>query len=682
MTATPQSDIAASPLAAAFARVTVARAAIALLVAIAFGTALQAGLVLDAPSVIAQDPRLHGLDAGRIADILFDDLGGDARATGGYRPLTTLSYAIQYAGFGCGAEPFGYALGNVLLHLCNAWLLHLLLLRMLRRPLVAFAAAAIWAVHPLASESIANLVGRADLIAASGVLLGLCLRFGGGDAPFSRMRSVGIALAQLLAVGGKESGVVLMPLLVLADLCEPRRVSWRERMSETHAWTIAALVLWAILRSIAVDAIPTPSAADNPLLLLPLWHSIAGASLLLLRYLALVALPWSLSCDWSFDAIPVDQPWFAWAGIAAAIACAAAIAIALRKRATAPAPAFLSLAWFVAFAPVANVFVRIGTIFGERLAYLPMAMAIALACLVGAHIRSRAIATALLATILAAFAWRANARNLEWRSQESLWAAAVATAPGSFKAHGSHAVALHERAVRENAVAARIDEVLRHAETARDIALRLPPRDVPADTFLNLAAFLRVKATLVAEADRPAWRKRARDEYERAIELEQQALTADGANATALRGSFRLWLAHGQFLVEDRDLDRAIASLQRATDLAPYPETLHALADASLAANRSQQAVLAAARAVLVDGQSMRGYELLQRAFAQWKPGGVAVIRRPDGSPGFNAKQDGLRSLLVDAAKAQAAAMRELGQHKAASRFTRQASATLGLRLD
>jgi hypothetical protein len=78
----------------------------------------------------------------------------------------------------------------------------------------------------------------------------------------------------------------------------------------------------------------------------------------------------------------------------------------------------------------------------------------------------------------------------------------------------------------------------------------------------------------------------------------------------------------------------------------------------------------------------MRGYELLQRAFAQWKPGGVAVIRRPDGSPGFNAKQDGLRSLLVDAAKAQAAAMRELGQHKAADRFTRQASATLGLRLD
>jgi hypothetical protein len=56
MPATLQHDPAASPLAALLARPFVARLAFAALVAIAFGTALQAGLVLDAPGVIAQSP--------------------------------------------------------------------------------------------------------------------------------------------------------------------------------------------------------------------------------------------------------------------------------------------------------------------------------------------------------------------------------------------------------------------------------------------------------------------------------------------------------------------------------------------------------------------------------------------------------------------------------------------------
>jgi len=112
------------------------------------------------------------------------------------------------------------------------------------------------------------------------------------------------------------------------------------------------------------------------------------------------------------------------------------------------------------------------------------------------------------------------------------------------------------------------------------------------------------------------------------------------------------------------------------------PETLLALADAALAAGNAREAALAAGRATLFDGTSMPAWQALQRAFEQWKPGGVAVVRRPDGSPGFNTKQDGLRSLLVDAAKAQRDSMRALGQHKAADQFGRRAGSALGLRLD
>ncbi len=681
MTANPQPDLAASPFADWLASRVAARAALAALVTLAFGTALQAGLVLDAPSVIGQDPRLHGLDSQRLADILFDDFGGEARTTAGYRPLTTLSYALQYSGFGCGVAPFGYALGNVLLHLLNVFLLHACLRRATNSNALAFAAAALWAVHPIASEAVANVVGRADLIAACGVLCGYALFLGGGDGPYSRTRKAGIALAQLLAVGGKESGIVLMPLLLLGDLCKPGRAPWRQRIGDVHAWTLAALVLWAILRAIAIDAIPAPSAADNPLLILPLWQSLGAAALLQLRYAYVILWPASLSCDWSFDALPVTEPWFVWSGVFALVAQVWIAVIALRRRTSAPTTAFLALAWFVAFAPVANVATRIGTVFGERLAYLPMAMLIALVCVAASRVRQR-VAMTLLAACVIALAARTNLRNLEWHSQETLWQAAVATAPSSFKAHGSYSVALHERAVRESAVASHIDEVLLHAEAARDIALRLPPRDVPADTLVNYAAFLRVKVAAVAEADRPQWRQRARSEYERAIDLEKQALAAAGTEPDALHGSFRLWLAHGQFLAEERDHERATQSLLRAVDLAPTPEALLALADASLASGKSRDAAIAAARAVLVDNSTLRAWDTLQRAFSEWKPGGVAVTNRQDGSPVFNTKQDGLRHLLIDAAKAQREAMRARGHHKAADIFHRRAQASLGLRLD
>ena len=88
-----------------------------------------------------------------------------------YRPVTTFSYLLNYSVFGNADRPAGYHVVNWLLHTANVWLVFGLAVRIGRRFWPAAFAAALWAVHPLGTEAVTNIVGRADLLAAFGVLL-------------------------------------------------------------------------------------------------------------------------------------------------------------------------------------------------------------------------------------------------------------------------------------------------------------------------------------------------------------------------------------------------------------------------------------------------------------------------------------------------------------------------------
>jgi hypothetical protein len=90
-----------------------------------------------------------------------------------YRPLTTLSYLLNYSVFRNGAHPTGYHWVNFALHGLNVALVYALGLLVFCAEGPALALAAIWGLHPLLTESVTNFVGRADLLAALGVLAGL-----------------------------------------------------------------------------------------------------------------------------------------------------------------------------------------------------------------------------------------------------------------------------------------------------------------------------------------------------------------------------------------------------------------------------------------------------------------------------------------------------------------------------
>jgi len=92
-----------------------------------------------------------------------------------YRPLTTLSYLLNYRILGNTDHAAGYHWINFFLHWANTVLVYFAVLVLMERLWPAFFAGALFGTHPLATESVTNIIGRSDLFATLFLLVGfLC----------------------------------------------------------------------------------------------------------------------------------------------------------------------------------------------------------------------------------------------------------------------------------------------------------------------------------------------------------------------------------------------------------------------------------------------------------------------------------------------------------------------------
>jgi hypothetical protein len=133
------------------------------------------GFAQDSPVIVLKDPRIRKAAAENLRLILCHEYWWPTLFAGLYRPVATASLLLNYAILGNGENAAGYHCVNFFLHLGNVWLVYALSRRLLKSMWPAFFAAALWAVHPIGTESVTNIVGRADELAAMAVLGGLLL---------------------------------------------------------------------------------------------------------------------------------------------------------------------------------------------------------------------------------------------------------------------------------------------------------------------------------------------------------------------------------------------------------------------------------------------------------------------------------------------------------------------------
>ncbi len=356
------------------------------------------------------------------------------RTTNVFRPLSFLTFAFNWA---IGPHPFGFHVLNLLLHAAVVVLLYFLFRALLRDnaygPTIALVAAALFAVHPIHTEAVTSIVGRPELLATGFLFTAWLLHL--------HDRQILALLCFALALLSKESAAVLLPLVLVGDYALGK---WKPLPRYAGIATLTAIylgLLWRVQGGRFGQRVISP--LDNPLGNLPAPWRILNAVRVAWKYLALQLYPHVLSCDYSFNEIPIFKDWRH--TLPAAIAAAAVVglwlwAIARRKGEWILAGGI----YFAGFTTTSNILIPTGTILGERLAYLPSAGICLLAAAVWARLFAEAErkdqqkwAVAVLAAVVALLGARSIFRNRDWKDNETLFASAIRAVPNSAKAHNN-----------------------------------------------------------------------------------------------------------------------------------------------------------------------------------------------------------------------------------------------------
>jgi 4-amino-4-deoxy-L-arabinose transferase-like glycosyltransferase len=297
-----------------------------------------------------------------------------------YRPLTLLSYRVNFLLFGI--APWSYHLLNILLHLVVSLLTFQLAKPLVRSPAVALVAALVFAVHPIHIEAVANIIGRAELLAAMFICLAMLASTSGINSITSQRQNFWLItslLLYLLATLCKESSLAAFPLIPLyAYLSSPlaARSQIRNKLIQFSTVLVLVTLLTLLLRLVVLGDKFTIQQdtnyfhSENPLLYNTTFLQRLFPGLVIIgKYLQLLVIPFNLSIDYSSSFATYWNEVYSLSGAAHALLAVsmAILTVAVRRTGW----SFFG-AWFlITFALTCNIITPIGTIMAERLAYLP-----------------------------------------------------------------------------------------------------------------------------------------------------------------------------------------------------------------------------------------------------------------------------------------------------------------------
>jgi hypothetical protein len=442
--------------------------------------ALANGFAGDDLIVVRDNPAAHSV-AAALAAWFEPYWHGEWQWAGLYRPLTILSYAIDWSI--AGGAPWWLHLMNVVLHAAATTLVVAVLAPWLP-PLGTLVAGMMFGLHPVHVEAVANIVGRAELLVAV-ALLGalLAARYHRrAESTAARWRWLcAVLLLVLAALFSKEHGVIAIALIAVDHVLDGRRAP--NRMVTLYLGVSAVTVGWLYLWQHVAGAFV---AGGSHAALYGLGEGARAGTMapLYLDVVRLLVWPMRLLSDYAPLTVPVRMEigWVALFGLTMVLAILALGVLAVRRS---PAIAFGILVAVLSYAPTSNLIFVSGVMLAERNLYLavlaPGAVAGWLVSRQWHRPERRAVVAALVA-LMAAYTLRTIDRIPAWKDSLTLVLEELVAQPGNY----------HTRVLLSDFLADRGD-------TAGAIAERLVAADLyPEQPMPRVEA-----AQLAIESDRP-----------------------------------------------------------------------------------------------------------------------------------------------------------------------------------
>jgi protein O-mannosyl-transferase len=312
----------------------------------------------------------------------------DQQTTYLYRPITILSYALTADCWDSSAR--AHHIVNISLHAFNSLLVFLAVWLWGRSLNIGGLTGLIFAIHPIHVDAVNLLVGRSELLSFSGVFLAIIALQKSLDNKRKFVWRFISCTAWFLALCSKETAALFVPLAALLIFCfrnEKERLSLQSlwpfglRFGFLMSFYIIPFGIYLFLRGRAIGSALGFSAGvegdvNVTYVFNPIYHSpfiercIAGIAIMG-KYLLLHVWPYPLLVDYSYDSFPIVRtPWniYFWISFTAIMIL---LTWAYKERDKDRYYLIGILFWLTGIFLSSNIPFKIGTIFGERIMYIP-----------------------------------------------------------------------------------------------------------------------------------------------------------------------------------------------------------------------------------------------------------------------------------------------------------------------
>jgi tetratricopeptide (TPR) repeat protein len=339
-----------------------------------------------------------------------------------YCPVKEAFHAVEYSLYG--AAPVGYHATSLLLHCINIVLVFLLLFHFTRSRTGALFAALLFAVHPMATESVVWVSTRGEELYTMFYLCALICYCRGQDRKVLSIKHLALTFMFFVLSGlSKVSGVTLPLMLLLIDWYKGRNLLSRRTIAEKIPFVAVAIVLGLVVISGRSDQLMEKEVIINQFKSINGYlYSLYSTSVYIFKFV----LPINQSCfyphplNYYSTVLPPPSPYFAYPFVLLGV-----VLLIWRCKKQRRHLLFAFGFFLVAICVTLQVVPLAGSIANERYTYLPYVGFYFLIAHVYKQMqatRRKLLPTAhwVLFIVAAVFAFRANAMSKTWYDNLSL----------------------------------------------------------------------------------------------------------------------------------------------------------------------------------------------------------------------------------------------------------------------
>lgn len=425
-------------------------------VVLCYWNSLYCGFVFDDVSAILDNKDLH--PSTPIKKLFQNDFWGtpmsEERSHKSYRPLTVLTFRLNFLFSELNAV--SYHLLNLLLH-AVVCVIFLKVCKLFLDNRTSLIAALLFAVHPIHTEAVTGVVGRAELL-SSIFLLAAFLSYTKSKGPDNSIVWTPIAAAVFLVAVAtlcKEQGITVVGICCVYEVFIAQGytlpVLWGtavqillgkgsipysllQTLLKLVVLMFSTLLLVVIRVQVIQSQLPVFTRFDNPAAV-----SATPARQLTFNYLLpvnawLVLNPSELCCDWTMGTIPLVESFLDGRNLATLFFfcfLGNLVIYSVRYSGDSSKTVLMGLCLMVLpFIPASNLFFPVGFVVAERVLYVP-SMGF---CILVAHgwkklssksNRLKKLSWIFLALVLFTHSVKTFNRNWDWESEYTLFMSAL-----------------------------------------------------------------------------------------------------------------------------------------------------------------------------------------------------------------------------------------------------------------